>query len=1003
MQTLHIISHTHWDREWYETFQQFRLKLVHLVDKLLDLLEEDPDFKYFMLDGQTIVLDDYLFMRPENEEVLRKHIQSGRILIGPWHILPDMFLVSPEAHIRNLLEGARTTKKFGPKMPVGYIPDPFGHPGQTPQILKGFGLDVASLWRGVSGDKPAEMWWESPDGSKVFLAYLRDSYSNGANLPVSNSELFAEAVTAAGESLAAYSAVDDHLIMLGTDHMEPSPFTSRAINYANKNLADKEVIHSTFPAYLQAVMAQIEQLEQTIPTIQGELRACDHSHLLPGVLSTRMWIKQRNHSSQVLLEKWVEPFGVFAEHLVDADQKSINWVDKSSAEIASNRIRNVAPLIRQTWRLLMENHPHDSICGCSIDQVHDEMETRFDQVDQIGEELTIQALQAIMNKIDTRADGRFSSVVLFNPLDQAHHDLVEVELTLPEDVRAYQLVDEDGNILQHEFVGASNEEFANVILPQSALRDTIGAISEGWVAGMAITRVAVTRKDHIVTIDAILDENGQPNIEDWQKAEGLIAEFEADPTVTHYHLIAFSPMASKVRFISPVVPALGWRTVWLQEVDSPESASASELNPLLKPFLPLMLRFAQTQFGEKLIEKLSVGDEAKPPYVIENEYFLVEANPANGLLTVTDKRTNAQYTGLNRFVDGGDVGDEYNYSPPQNDTINTAQVDSIKVFRDGVMPSLEIKYKMQIPAEATADRKSRSGKLVHMPILSRVSLVPGTERITFQTEIENNAKDHRLRVHFPAPFVVDEAHHDGHFEVVCRSLDLPEVDETWAEWPYPQAPQLAFTDVTNGELGLMLANRGLPEVEVINTNEQGYSEIALTLLRSVGWLSRDDMRERQGHAGPAYETPGGQVLGKWVYDYALIPHAGGWQQAYRQGYAFQTSLRAFEADVHAGVLKRAGSFIAHSPAEFVISAIKETEDGKGILVRGYNITAKTLNVTLKPMRKIKRAVLLNLAEEPLEELGIDAGGNVQFAASGHQICTVGFYNEEFLAEIDTKV
>ena len=106
MRTLHVISHTHWDREWYQTFQQFRLKLVQLVDNLLEILERDPDYKYFMLDGQTIVLDDYLEIRPEQEQILRAHIQSGRIVIGPWHILPDMFLVGPEAHIRNLLEGA---------------------------------------------------------------------------------------------------------------------------------------------------------------------------------------------------------------------------------------------------------------------------------------------------------------------------------------------------------------------------------------------------------------------------------------------------------------------------------------------------------------------------------------------------------------------------------------------------------------------------------------------------------------------------------------------------------------------------------------------------------------------------------------------------------------------------------------------------------------------------------------------------------------------------------
>ena len=177
--SIHLLSHTHWDREWYLTFQQFRLKLVHLVDGLLDLLASDPDYQYFMLDGQTIVLDDYLHMRPENEEILRAHVQSGRILIGPWHILPDMFLVSPEAHVRNLLQGGRTARRFGYKMMIGYIPDPFGHPGQVPQILRGFGIPTAAVWRGV-GDQPCEFWWQSPDGSRVLMAFLRDSYGNGA-------------------------------------------------------------------------------------------------------------------------------------------------------------------------------------------------------------------------------------------------------------------------------------------------------------------------------------------------------------------------------------------------------------------------------------------------------------------------------------------------------------------------------------------------------------------------------------------------------------------------------------------------------------------------------------------------------------------------------------------------------------------------------------------------------------------------------------------------------
>ena len=170
-------------------FQLFRLKLVHLVDGLLDILEQDRDYKYFMLDGQTIVLDDYLQMRPEKESILREHIRKGRIIIGPWHILPDMFLVSPEAHIRNLLQGDRTARKFGPKMMIGYMPDSFGHIGQMPQILRGFGIEIACLWRGVR-DGPAEFWWQAPDGSRVLMAYLRDGYGNGADLPADDLERF---------------------------------------------------------------------------------------------------------------------------------------------------------------------------------------------------------------------------------------------------------------------------------------------------------------------------------------------------------------------------------------------------------------------------------------------------------------------------------------------------------------------------------------------------------------------------------------------------------------------------------------------------------------------------------------------------------------------------------------------------------------------------------------------------------------------------------------------
>lgn len=981
MQTLHIISHTHWDREWYQTFQQFRLKLVHLIDKLLDILELDPNFRYFMLDGQTIVLDDYLHMRPENEEKLRHYIQDGHILIGPWHILPDMFLVSPEAHIRNLLQGARTARKFGPKMPIGYIPDPFGHPGQVPQILIGFGIETAALWRGLS-DQPAELWWQSPDGSKILLAYLRDSYSNGANLPVHNPELFAGQVASAGKSLSAHSAVNDHLIMLGTDHMEPSPHTSASIAYANANLPETRVIHSTLPGYIENIKAQIEHLEQPIPTIRGELRACDRSNLLPGVLSTRMWIKQRNHHSQTLLEKWAEPFSVFAENMIPTQGKLT-----TPAEIESNRIRNVAPILHQAWRLLMENHPHDSICGCSIDQVHDEMKPRFDQVDQIGEEITLQALQAISHTVDTRSGNAFCAIVVFNSQGSPRRDIVEVQLNIPETVAAFELLDAEKTIIPHEFIGTSNKELANLLLPKSSLRDTIGAINEGRVAGAAIVGIKVTRQGNTVTIAAILDDKGQPSIPAWQQAEADIARYEADPTVTHYHVLGHTPQASKIRFVTPEIPALGWRTLLVRALPAPASSPAATVNPLLKPFLPLGLRFAQTPLGEKLLASLSAGDEAKPPHVIENVYFHVEVDH-DGTLTVTDKRTNTIYSGLNRFVDGGDAGDEYNYSPIENEPFFAPERTRVKVFRHQLAPTLEIEYKLDIPAKLSPDRKTRSNQKTVLPITSRISLAPGIPRIDIQTEIDNTAKDHRLRVHFPAPFAVDEADYDGHYEVVRRLIGVPENTEKWVEQPRPETHQGAFTDVSNGIIGMTIANRGLPEVEVLNNN--GSTEIAVTLLRAVGWLSRDDMPGRQGHAGPGFETPGGQVQGKSVFNYSIIPHAGNWSAACQQANAFQTELRAIETGIHPGDVPAQGSFISSSSEAFIISAVKATENGKGWLVRGYNISSDTIQLGLKPLRRFPQAALVNLAEEEESLLPIANDGSVTISAAGHKIVSVMF-------------
>jgi mannosylglycerate hydrolase len=977
MRNLYVVSHTHWDREWYRPFQSFRLKLVHLIDNLLDLLEKDPQFKYFMLDGQTIVLEDYLTIRPEKEAILRKHVQKGRILIGPWHILPDMFLVGPEAHIRNLLQGDRTARKFGPKMRIGYIPDPFGHPGQVPQILQGFGIQTACLWRGLD-EQPAEFWWQSPDGSRVLMANLREGYGNGAALPADNPPAFADMLSLAADTLAAHSGVQDFLVMYGTDHMEPPPGTSKAIQYAGSVLEETHVLHSTLPKFVAALQADITRQKLALPTVTGELRACKRVHLLPGVLSTRMWIKQRNHASESLLTKWVEPFMVFQENILDHQASILN---------------RKSEILHQAWRLLMQNHPHDSICGCSIDQVHDEMRARFDQVDQIGEELARQSLETIAGAITTssalalpsegglRLEDLRSAIVVFNPDNSTRTDLVNLTLELAPGVEAFDLLDESGTLLPYQAHGLGSREIIHMILDQKSLLSAFGSISEGRVAGMTIQDIKIRREGAQVHIDAVMADGGEPNLAAWEAGRRQVDELFSDPAVLEYHVRARSVPATRILFTAPQVPGLGYRTFWVRPHPGEVSAPIRVAGPLVKLLLPL----ARLPFLKALTNPQRA---ARPPYRIENEFFRVEA-AKDGTLTVLDKLTSRLYRGLNRFLDGGDCGDEYNYCPPAVDRITYARSKRVTVSSGPVQQSLQLELELTTPIALDPDRKARAKKTLVTRISSLVTLSKGVPRLDIHTSVDNNAMDHRLRTHFPAPFASGVGSQDGHFEVLERKVGLPAFDETWIEQPRPEVPQRAFTDVSDGTSGLMLANRGLPEVEVLK-DPLGNAEIALTLLRCTGWLSRDDFPARKGHAGPFMETPGAQMPGQWAFDYSIIPHSGDWHSAFRQAYAFETPLRGVTTGLHTASLAPAGSLVESSPESFVVSAVKPAEDGAGWLVRGYNITAEPIQVTLKPWKLFPKVSLVNLAEEKQAALKPDGSGRVTVPVGGHAIVSVLF-------------
>jgi alpha-mannosidase len=300
-----------------------------------------------------------------------------------------------------------------------------------------------------------------------------------------------------------------------------------------------------------------------------------------------------------------------------------------------------------------------------------------------------------------------------------------------------------------------------------------------------------------------------------------------------------------------------------------------------------------------------------------------------------------------------------------------------------------------IPASLGETRSQRGEDWIELPITTRVSLLPGIRRVEIETTVDNQAADHRLRVHFPLPVAVDGFEAEGHFDVLRRSLDLPTDTEGWVEQPVGTHPQRRWADVSDGTVGIMIANRGLPEVEVLRAgdavqpSEERYgAEVALTLLRSVGWLSRADMSIRRGHAGPGLPTPEGQCIGEHTFHYALIPHSGGWENAFDEAYAFNAPLRAIPTAMHAGALAASGSFVQVLPSSLIVSTIKQAENGQGLIVRFWNSSQETCEARVNLWKRPKRVARCNLAERELGLLDVDSDGSICIRARGREIVTL---------------
>ena len=910
--TVHIISHSHWDREWYQSFEKHRMKLIELVDNILEKAENDPEFGGFFLDGQTIALDDYLEVRPEKREQVEKCVREGKIQTGPWYILQDEFLTSGEACVRNLQVGMQEAARYGAIGNVGYFPDAFGNAGQMPQVLKQAGMDAVVFGRGVKPIGPnnevtggqyestySEMMWASPDGTKLPGILFANWYNNGVEIPVDETE----AKVYWDKKLAdarKFAATHQLLMMNGCDHQPLQKDITEAIRVARKLYPDIEFIHSDFKTYVKAMEKEISE---NFSTVKGELTSqeTDGRWTLANTASSWMGLKVDNRAGETALERKAEPAAAMAEVLGKAYPED---------------------QMIYSWKKLMQNHPHDSICGCSVDEVNEEMKTRFAKSRQVADAIYDESVEYLTDQVNTAAlPGNSEKIpfVVWNTSGNAKKQVIAKELHL---FRDYNL-----------FVWDGYEAAEAVEMPNLVLCDANGNAVPAKIENAGIS----------FGYDLPDDRFRQPYM-----AKKVLVTFEAE------------------------VPAMGYATYYLEQAEPDQNQETSA-------------DFANER-------------------VLENENLKVTVNE-DGSYQILNKETGRTYENLGFYEDTGDMGNEYIYiqdSGKQTITTKGMKAEIHCVEKNAFRTVVEICHEMMVPSgmgeELQRQREmcidpytrvaNRSKELVPMEVKTVLTLEKSGKGLHVATTICNQAKDHRVRVVMPTGLNTSTHLADSAFEVVKRNNRH---NDTWTN-PCGCERQQCFAAMEDETNGLLVANRGLYEYEVLADEENA---IAVTLLRSVAEM---------GDWG-YFPTPKAQQIGTFTLEFEVVPYAAGKTgEAFAEGYAFQQDLTAAQAGLSKAWLRKPGqvkpelvsgemplemSFLRFEGEGIHLTAFKKGLAKDDLFVRFVNNMPQDEVLSFRKESWMKEVYRSTVVEEKGEVLCPDENGVYHVTLREFEIATFG--------------
>ena len=903
-----LISHTHWDREWYYTFDQYRYRLVQCIDKLLEIFKKRKDFHSFMMDGQVAPIEDYLEVRPEKRDEIVRFVKKGRLKIGPWYIQPDEFLVEGESIIRNLMLGIRTAKSFGNCMMVGYLPDTFGHTAQMPQILKKFGIDNFVFHRGL-GTEFEELGtpfiWQAPDGSRVIALFLYRGYCNLHRI----SEDFDESVSHLNELYKSWKdKVKVPVIpgMIGCDHHLPKEFVPDFERYAR---GVRELPFDVEQGDMEKVIEICRKYRDKLKEHSGELLSSHYHWVLYGTWSARVYLKQLNFENEILLTYLVEPLWTIA------------WLLGG---------RYPSKLIWRAWKYVILSQPHDSICGCSVDEVHKECEVRQLKARTLARELL------------------YCTGKEFNVIN-------------------YFLTAAGIKVESHAIPSINSK--VNLAFDEKGKLYLIAYNTLPWPRRSVIklrTRKTFSLNKHIYErLKAVAKFTPLESFEKLIKEKGAISvDFE--------NIVLRDPEGKIIP--CQVRPVYGdvVEVIWVDEL----------------PPLGLKAYSVEEKEAQEVKSDLTVGED-----FIENEFLRVSFDLEHGgCVTIEDKRTGLKYRGLNIFEDSGDAGDEYDYSPPEVDEVikSTSFKANLEIIEKGpIAITAKITIPMEVPSSLSPDRKRRSKEITSMPVECYISLYSRVPRVDIRVEIYNLVKDHRLRVVFPLGSKCSKHWAETHFYVIERPNETPyyyrRPDGSLAK--VRTYPMRSWIDLSDGERGLCIVTKGLHEYEVREIEDN--TEAVITLMRCIGWLSRPDLLTRPGNAGPFVPTPDAQCLRKLTFEYCIIPHSGTWLEAeiHRSAKEFIVPVVSYEEVPHRGTIPSVTSYMSIEPEEVMVTAFKKAENDDAVIVRVFNVSGKSIEARLKFFRHVEEAWIVDFNEESISKAKHE-GNLVNIELRPHEIVTV---------------